>query len=99
MVVKHRLWVRKIQLKTESNDSQASMEKVSQIQLKTDFSIYTFAHVLFPDIVQSSWQQKPDSRDKFRELNFNISLTHPMGPKHSAVTETQVSSKLIALAG
>merc|ERR1719391_652902 len=41
------------------------------------------------DIVQSSWQQKPDSRDKFRELNFNISLTHPMGPKHSAVTETQ----------
>merc|ERR1719419_215729 len=41
------------------------------------------------DIAASSWQQKPDSRDKYRELSFNISLTHPMGPKHSAVTETQ----------
>ncbi|CAB4070444.1 unnamed protein product [Lepeophtheirus salmonis] len=42
------------------------------------------------DIVLSPWSQKEDSEDKVRVTNFTISVTHPMGPKSSQVTETQV---------
>lgn len=42
------------------------------------------------DIVQSPWQPVPNSNDKKREVKLTLSLTHPMGPKHSPVTEMQV---------
>ena len=41
------------------------------------------------DIVQSPWQQQSDDGDKKREVKLTLSLTHPMGPKHSPVTEFQ----------
>jgi len=41
------------------------------------------------DFVDSSWQLKEDSGEKVRELSFTLSLTHPMGPKHSQLTEIQ----------
>lgn len=44
------------------------------------------------DISQTAWQQKTEngSEEKVREVSFTLTLTHPMGPKHSQVTETQV---------
>eukprot|EP00096_Caligus_rogercresseyi_P009391 TRINITY_DN3184_c0_g1_i1.p1 TRINITY_DN3184_c0_g1~~TRINITY_DN3184_c0_g1_i1.p1 ORF type:complete len:623 (-),score=170.89 TRINITY_DN3184_c0_g1_i1:283-2151(-) len=41
------------------------------------------------DIVLSPWSLKIDSEDKERVISFTISVTHPMGPKSSQVTETQ----------
>jgi hypothetical protein len=41
---------------------------------------------------QGPWQQKPDNEvEKVREVSFTLTLTHPMGPKHSQVVENQVS--------
>ena len=49
------------------------------------------------DMVQNEWETiKTDSLhyDKKREISFTLTLTHPMGPKHSRVTETQVSCNI-----
>ena len=49
------------------------------------------------DMVQNEWEMiKTDSihYDKKREISFTLTLTHPMGPKHSRVTETQVSCNI-----
>ena len=46
------------------------------------------------DMVLNEWEAlKSDTihYTKKREISFTLSLTHPMGPKHSRVTETQVS--------
>ena len=47
-------------------------------------------------MAQNDWH--PSQKDnihysKTREVSFTLSLTHPMGPKHSRVTETQVCKK------
>ena len=40
---------------------------------------------------QAPWSPKGDNEvEKVREVSFTLSLTHPMGPKHSQVIETQV---------
>ena len=46
------------------------------------------------DMVLNEWEAlKCDNINytKKREISFTLSLTHPMGPKHSRVTETQVN--------
>ena len=53
--------------------------------------------MLFIDMAQNDWH--PSQKDnihysKTREVSFTLSLTHPMGPKHSRVTETQVGKKM-----
>ena len=48
-------------------------------------------------MVQNEWETiKKDNihYNKTREISFTLSLTHPMGPKHSRVTETQVGGKI-----
>ena len=42
---------------------------------------------------QTPWSNKGDneSGEKIREVSFTLTLTHPMGPKHSQTIETQVS--------
>ena len=48
-------------------------------------------------MVQNEWEMiKTNSihYDKKREISFTLTLTHPMGPKHSRVTETQVSCNI-----
>ena len=49
------------------------------------------------DMVQHEWETiKTDNihYNKTREISFTLSLTHPMGPKHSRVTETQVNGEI-----
>ena len=44
------------------------------------------------DMNQSPWTPRSENEaEKVREVSFTLSLTHPMGPKHSQVIETQVS--------
>ena len=45
---------------------------------------------------QSPWTPRSENEaEKVREVSFTLSLTHPMGPKHAQVIETQVNfSKL-----
>ena len=60
----------------------------------TDF--YCIYNILL-DMVQNDWQHMHTddaNYSKTREVSFTLSLTHPMGPKHSRVTETQVCLKL-----
>ena len=48
-------------------------------------------------MVQHEWETiKTDNihYNKTREISFTLSLTHPMGPKHSRVTETQVNGEI-----
>ncbi len=46
----------------------------------------------FTDMNQTPWGPKDgNDEEKFREVSFTLTLTHPMGPKHSQVVETQVS--------
>merc|ERR1712223_1760227 len=43
------------------------------------------------DMSQTQWSGKSDNGgEKYREMSYTISLTHPMGPKHSSTNETQV---------
>jgi len=43
------------------------------------------------DMSQTQWSGKTDNGgEKYREMSYTISLTHPMGPKHSSTNETQV---------
>ena len=45
----------------------------------------------FSDMNQTQWSGKGDNDgEKYREMSYTISLTHPMGPKHSSTNETQV---------
>ena len=39
---------------------------------------------------QTQWSSKNEG-EKVREVSFTLTLTHPMGPKHSQTIETQVS--------
>ena len=44
------------------------------------------------DMNQSPWTPRSENEaEKVREVSFTLSLTHPMGPKHSQVIETQVN--------
>ena len=41
---------------------------------------------------QGPWTPRSENEsEKVREVSFTLSLTHPMGPKHSQVIETQVN--------
>ena len=41
--------------------------------------------------MRAPWTPRPENdSEKVREVSFTLSLTAPMGPKHSAVIETQV---------
>jgi len=44
------------------------------------------------DMNQTPWSNKGDNEggEKIREVSFTLTLTHPMGPKHSQTIETQV---------
>ncbi len=45
------------------------------------------------DMNQTAWGSREENEEeKIREVSFTLSLTHPMGPKHSQVVETQVSN-------
>ena len=49
-------------------------------------------------MVPNDWHPMPKDNihyNKTREVSFTLSLTHPMGPKHSRVTEKQVCRKFI----
>ena len=58
------------------------------------------AYLFSLDIVLNDWETN-DTDDniysKTRKVSFTLSLTHPMGPKHSQVTETQVCLMLKCL--
>ena len=42
--------------------------------------------------MRAPWTPRPENdSEKVREVSFTLSLTAPMGPKHSAVIETQVN--------
>ena len=54
---------------------------------------YTYLYIfLFLDMqMRAPWTPRPENdSEKVREVSFTLSLTAPMGPKHSAVIETQV---------
>ena len=43
--------------------------------------------------MRAPWTPRPENEsEKIREVSFTLSLTAPMGPKHSQVIETQVRS-------
>ena len=48
---------------------------------------------------QTPWSNKGDNEggEKIREVSFTLTLTHPMGPKHSQTIETQVSNFFLYL--
>ena len=53
---------------------------------------YVPTYFLFLDMqMRAPWTPRPENdSEKVREVSFTLSLTAPMGPKHSAVIETQV---------
>ena len=59
-------------------------------QIFQNFSV--FIQILFLDMqMRAPWTPRPENdSEKVREVSFTLSLTAPMGPKHSAVIETQV---------
>ena len=60
----------------------------SKLSLIKDFYLQNFK---FSHMNQTPWTPKGDNEsEKVREVSFTLSLTHPMGPKHSQVIETQV---------
>ena len=55
------------------------------------FEIHNLYKYNFSDMSQTQWSGKSDNGgEKYREMSYTISLTHPMGPKHSSTNETQV---------
>ncbi len=41
--------------------------------------------------MRAPWTRRPENEaEKVREVSFTLSLTAPMGPKHSQVIETQI---------
>jgi hypothetical protein len=46
--------------------------------------------------MRAPWTPRPENdSEKVREVSFTLSLTAPMGPKHSAVIETQVKHGIL----
>ena len=48
-----------------------------------------------PGISLTDWEDDRETGGRVREVSLNLSLTHPMGPKSSAITETQVRNQRI----
>ncbi|XP_057338129.1 protein Aster-B-like [Microplitis mediator] len=42
------------------------------------------------DLIQSAWTQDPETGQKMRTVSLTVSLTQPVGPRTSQVTETQI---------
>ena len=80
----HRIW------KCGKNLSQMSLCAEGFQQIFQNFNI--FIEILFLDMqMRAPWTPRPENdSEKVREVSFTLSLTAPMGPKHSAVIETQV---------
>ena len=56
------------------------------------YSNFRFLIIFVSDMNQGPWTPRSENEsEKVREVSFTLSLTHPMGPKHSQVIETQVN--------
>ncbi|CAG5099829.1 Similar to GRAMD1B: Protein Aster-B (Homo sapiens) [Cotesia congregata] len=94
-----RLGIRSTTVCTAAHDGRQLSNAVLPIHIDQLFTLLFTSSKFFldfhtarktTDLIQSAWTQDPETGQKMRTVSLTVSLTQPVGPRTSQVTETQI---------